>query len=82
MRTTQQARLYWQCRRGLRELDYLLLGFMAQQEAHLTPAQWQQLEQLLQYPDETLLAWFYQQAEPLDITLGALIHEIRRCAHH
>lgn len=77
----QQARLAWRCRRGMRELDLLLLGFLQQTAGALSPLQAEQLEQLLQYSDEVLLAWLLQRAEPTDPALQGLVAQIRQGAH-
>ena len=50
-------RLRWQCRRGMLELDLLLLGFLETRYPRLDPNTQQAFENLLKYPDQLLLHW-------------------------
>jgi antitoxin CptB len=59
-------RLRWQCRRGLLELDLLLLRFLDQQYAGLAPDQQQAFQRLLERADQSLLAWLQGQECPPD----------------
>ena len=57
-------RLRWQCRRGLLELDILLLRFLDEGYTRLGACEQASFGSLLEQPDQTLLAWFQGQQEP------------------
>ncbi len=70
-------RLYWQCRRGMRELDLLLQGFL-QQSYHQLDAQGRVVfEQLLKYPDAVLLEWLMGRQIPSDKEVADIVQRIR-----
>ncbi len=75
----EQRRLLWQCRRGMLELDMLLQPFVRQHYAQLSTTQQQQFMALLEYPDQTLQAWFFQEQLPEDKDLIAMIAKIKQC---
>ncbi|MBT1452324.1 succinate dehydrogenase assembly factor 2 [Glaciecola sp. XM2] len=52
------ARLKWACRRGMLELDVLLLPFVEQAFDDLTEQQQVTFERLLTCDDPDLFAWF------------------------
>lgn len=61
-------RLRWQCRRGLLELDLLLLRFLEQRYSTLNAEEQNAFQRLLEQPDQTLLAWVQgQQVPPPDL---------------
>jgi len=57
-------RLRWQCRRGLLELDVLLVRFLEQHYSALNETEQGAFQRLLEQPDQTLLSWFQGQQEP------------------
>jgi len=57
-------RLRWQCRRGLLELDVLLVRFLEQHYSALNQTEQGAFQSLLEQPDQTLLSWFQGQQEP------------------
>ncbi|HQU16543.1 MAG: hypothetical protein B7Z66_06635 [Chromatiales bacterium 21-64-14] len=77
---TESARLRWSCRRGMRELDLLLLGFLEHgYQAQPAPMQGA-FQRLLRYPDPVLLEWLLGRGEPREPELAHVIAEIRRTA--
>lgn len=74
-----RGRLHWRCRRGMLELDLLLLGFLDHGFDRLTPPQQQQFEQLLQLPDNDLLQRLMNTDAP-DQDFGELPRLIRQSA--
>lgn len=52
------ARLKWACRRGMLELDVLLLPFVEQAFDSLSYAEQENFERLLSCDDPDLYAWF------------------------
>ena len=70
-------RLAWQCRRGMRELDELLYGFLDNRYAVLAPAQQAAFTALLEYPDAVLLELLMGRMRPADKDVADIVQEIR-----
>ncbi len=51
-------RLRWLCRRGMRELEILLEGFLRREEAAILDGVWPEFEALLACEDDRLWDWF------------------------
>ena len=64
------ARLRWQCRRGMRELDLVLQGFLNSNFSSLSTDDQARFELLLELPDPDLCAYLLRKDEPKD-------HEIK-----
>jgi antitoxin CptB len=76
-------RLRWQARRGMRELDLLLLGFLdGGGYQALTEEERAALEALLAQPDQLLLGFLLGQRRPADPRQARVVDSIRRHAHH
>lgn len=72
-------RVWWRSRRGLRELDLLLLPFVEDVYPSLDPAQQAIYLRLLDNEDPELLVWFTGRGSPLDGDLTAMIEFVRSC---
>lgn len=59
-------RLTWQCRRGMLELDVLLVPFMQEAFADLQEEDQTRFVKLLDCEDQDLFLWFMQRSEPED----------------
>ena len=70
------ARLRWRCRRGMRELDALLLAFV-DRAASLTEAEMAVFEGILELPDPVLHSYLLGRSAPADAATVALIERIR-----
>jgi len=57
-----QAQLRWQCRRGCKELDVLLINYLEQQYPNAPLIQQQQFEQILNLDDNALLSCLHDPA--------------------
>lgn len=77
---TQRARLLWQCRRGMLELDAMLQAFMDKAYAELDETQQQAFETLLQTPDQLLLEYLMERTIPLDKEVAYVARRIRESA--
>ena len=64
------ARLRWQCRRGMRELDLVLQGFLNSNFSSLSTDDQARFELLLELSDPGLCAYLLRKDEPKD-------HEIK-----
>ena len=76
----QRARLLWQCRRGMRELDLMLRAFVDARYDTLNAEDLARLEQLLAYPDQVLLEILMGRQPPADPALAELARAIRESA--
>ncbi len=56
--------LFWSSRRGMRELDVLLIPFVQEAFPQMEPADQQSYKELLQAEDQELFAWFMQRETP------------------
>ncbi|RMG29400.1 MAG: succinate dehydrogenase assembly factor 2 [Gammaproteobacteria bacterium] len=70
-------RLRWQCRRGMRELDLLLLGFLESGYGRLDPAGRAAFERLLEYPDPLLQELLFSDRHAADPELDGVLRAIR-----
>lgn len=73
------ARLRWRCRRGMLELDELLLGYLDRSYAAADAAEQSAFRELLEYPDQTLFDIFFN-AVPAEPRLLHVIDRVRRAA--
>jgi len=67
----------WQCRRGMLELDILLISFFDQAYDTLTLSEQEAFIHLLEAPDPDLYQWLMGQDAPKDPALKAIIQCIR-----
>jgi antitoxin CptB len=74
----QFKRLRWRSRRGMLELDLLLLPFLEDVYLDLPATGQAAYERLLEQDDPDLLAWFSQKAVPDDPELAGLVEMILR----
>ncbi len=67
----------WQCRRGMLELDLLLNNFVDKKIDALSMEQKQTFEQLLSYPDQTLLDLLLGNSVSSDSSISAIVRQIQ-----
>jgi antitoxin CptB len=72
-----RARLSWACRRGMLELDLLLLAFMERGFDTLPATQRATFERLLEAGDQQLLGWLLGHEEPDEKEFIPIIEAIR-----
>jgi antitoxin CptB len=76
-------RFRWRCRRGTRELDLLLLGFIDSGKYTLDgEEEIQAFQCLLDYPDDVLLELLMQRGATCDKSIVNIIDKIRAAATH
>jgi antitoxin CptB len=73
----EKARLQWRCRRGMLELDLLLLPFVENVYDTLTPEDKHKFHLLLDLQDQELLECLMLQAKPEDENLNDIISQVR-----
>ncbi len=59
-----ESRLRWQCRRGMRELDELLLQYLENQYAATNESDKEAFRSLLELPDPVLNEYLLQRVRP------------------
>lgn len=78
---TERARLRWRCRRGMRELDVLLLRFFDDTFDTLDETEKDRFRALLEFPDPSLKAYLIGGHASADADLEALLGRIRTSLH-
>lgn len=76
------ARLRWQCRRGMLELDVLLGKFLEQAYLNLSEADQTLFVQLLACNDQELFMWLTGKEIPNDPNLLIMVEKIRENARN
>lgn len=71
------SRLRWRCRRGARELEYLLQRFLDQSHLNLNEQDLCVFERLLGCEDDRLADWLIRGDDPANEELRAIVHRIR-----
>jgi len=72
------AQLRWRCRRGLRELDVLLMSYIDQYFVKSTPQQQEAFVALLEMQDPVILSYLTGNAKPGDPAIADLIQQLTR----
>lgn len=76
---TEQAdynRLFWHSRRGMLEVDLILLPFLEKAYRQLPADDQQRYVRLLESEDQDLFSWFMQHKEPEDPELAQIVRVI------
>ena len=73
----RHARLYWQCRRGMLELDLVLQAFLDHQYHKASVDERRAFETLLNYPDALLFEYIMGREIPTDSQLVHVINQLR-----
>lgn len=68
----------WQCRRGMLELDEILLNFFVNHYENLSAIMQQTFARLLQENDSDLFDWVVGKTLPIDVEFCTLILFIRK----
>ena len=71
--TIEMRRLRWRCRRGMRELDMLLLNYAEQRFSAAEAAEQKAFRTLLSLPDPDILALLTGKLEAEDDHLDAVV---------
>ena len=75
------GRLRWRCRRGMRELDQLMLRYLDQRWPNADDLERKVFLRLLDCEDDKLWQWFMSRAQPEDQELHALVALIVELPH-
>lgn len=74
---TELRRLRWRCRRGMRELDQLLIRWLDREWAGASEAERGVFLRLLDCEDDRLWRWFLGHETASDAALDSLVQDIR-----
>lgn len=74
--STELNRLFWHSRRGMLELDLLLVPFVREAFSGLDAEDQQRYRQLLECEDQDMFGWFMQRSEPEDPDLRRIVRMI------
>ena len=74
-------RIFWASRRGMLELDLILVPFVEQRLRELDAIDLQRYINLLECEDTELFAWFMQRQMPEDPELAGIVEQIVAHAH-
>ena len=77
MTDEQLGKLRWRCRRGMKELDLLTLGYLEQHYSAASAAEQQAFAELLELQDPVLMAYMVGRTTPTD-TAAAQVVEVMR----
>ena len=69
-------KMYWHSRRGMLELDLILLPFVTEHLAALNEEQQELYRELLREEDQDLFAWLVHGAEPPSESLKRMVETI------
>lgn len=69
-------RLFWHSRRGMLELDVLLVPFVREVYAQLDAEDQARYRKLLACEDQDMFGWFMQRGEPEDADLRRMVRMI------
>lgn len=73
---TELNRLFWHSRRGMLELDVLLVPFVKEVYATLDADDQARYRKLLECEDQDMFGWFMQRDEPQDPDLLRMVRMI------
>ena len=76
MTELNKQKIFWHSRRGMLELDLLLVPYAQEVFETLAPEQQQLYEKLLQEEDQDLWNWFLERTEPPQTKFKPLIAHI------
>jgi antitoxin CptB len=70
--------LQWRCRRGMKELDVMLVRFLEKAFESLSPQQRQDFDRFLDEPDTRIWQWLLGRSQPDDARYRPFIAAIRK----
>lgn len=73
---TAAGRLYWRCRRGTKELDRILGGYLEEEYPHASAVLQAAFADLLEQQDPDIYDWL-MGAKPANQTFAAIIEQLQ-----
>lgn len=77
MEQYNKFRLEWDCRRGMLELDKIIMPFFQQHFDHLDDSQKATFVRLLAATDLQLFSWFFNRVPAPDLELQQMVSHIQ-----
>ncbi len=77
----RKAKINWQCRRGMLELDLMLQRFSRSKIDNLSEEELGLFERILEVPDPDLYAWLMGYEKPTDKEFETIVAYIRLYDH-
>jgi antitoxin CptB len=74
----ERNRLFWSSRRGMLELDLVLMPFLENVYPTLAQEDKERYWQLLECEDQDMFGWFMRREDPEDIQLKRIVEIVRR----
>lgn len=74
-------RLFWASRRGMLELDLILLPFLEKIYPELADEDKLRYQKLLECEDQDMFAWFLRREDPEDSEILKIVQVIRDTRH-
>ncbi len=74
--TDEMPRLRWQCRRGMKELDALLLGYLERRYARADVEEKSAFATFLDLPDPVLVDYLLNRKAPLDPAIADVVRHV------
>lgn len=74
--SSEYKRLCWASRRGMLELDLILVPFVQNRFAELSDIDQQRYKRLLEGEDSDLFAWLMGRGQPDDPELACIVEQI------
>ena len=74
---SEESRLRWRCRRGMRELDLVLLRYLEQTYAEAPVEEQAAFRQVLEMQDPEILDHLTDRADPPGGALGRVVETLR-----
>ena len=76
VQSEEMRRLRWQCRRGMLELDHLLMRFLDLGYSDLDGVRQREFAALLREQDQDLSDWLLARRQPEDPRVAALVRHV------
>lgn len=71
------GKLNWRCRRGMKELDLLTLGYLERHYPSASAEDWQAFAELLEVQDPLLMSYVVGRQTPADSAMARVISVMR-----
>lgn len=78
----QYNKLHWRCRRGMKELDLLTLGYLERYYRHAPAEEQQAFADLLELQDPQLMGYILGRETPADAATTRVVSMMRTMLHH
>ena len=76
-----KGRLRWRCRRGMKELDLVMLGYLERHYDQASAAEREAFEALIEIQDPQLYAYVTGKDAPPEGPMRHVVECLRRAAH-